>query len=79
MAKWTVTEGAPNRLRPTPVAEGALTGGVIKIADGQKLLKTVCSRHCLLMTGRNFAEFEMLSAGFSAPVNSVRSPVFQLS
>ena len=44
---------------------------VIKIADGQKLLKTVSSHHYLLMTGHNLVDIEMLSAVFGLQVEVI--------
>ena len=46
-------------------------GRVIKIADGQKLLKTVSSHHYLLMTGHQLNDIEMLGLIFGLGVNAI--------
>jgi hypothetical protein len=70
MQKWTVAEGALTGYAQYPGSD-CLTGGVIKIADGQKLLKTVSSHHYLLMTGHNLADIELLSAVFGLEVEVI--------
>ena len=70
MQKWTVAEGALTGYAEYPDSD-CLTGGVIKIADGQKLLKTVSSHHYLLMTGHNLVDIEMLSAVFGLEVEVI--------
>ncbi|MGD2077359.1 MAG: hypothetical protein PVH18_03200 [Chloroflexota bacterium] len=70
MQKWTVAEGALTGYAQYPDSD-CLTGGVIKIADGQKLLKTVSSHHYLLMTGHNLADIELLSAVFGLEVEVI--------
>lgn len=70
MAKWTVAEGALTGYAQYPGSD-CLTGGIIKIADGQKLLKTVSSHHYLLMSGHNLADIEILSAVFGLEVEVI--------
>jgi hypothetical protein len=70
MQKWTVAEGALTGYAEYPDSD-CLTGGVLKIADGQKLLKTVSSHHYLLMTGHNLVDIEMLSAVFGLEVEVI--------
>ena len=63
MQKWTVAQGALTGYAEYPDFD-CLTGGVIKIAVDQKLLKTVSSHHYLLMTSHELVDIEMLSAVF---------------
>jgi L-fucose isomerase-like protein len=65
------------------VAEGSLVGyaqysnsdcsngGVIKVADGRRLMNTLSSHHYLLMTGHNLADIELLAKIFDLEVEVI--------
>lgn len=70
MQKWTVAEGELTGYAQYPESD-CLTGGVIRIGDGQKLLDTVSSHHYLLMTGHHLADIKMVSKLFDLALEEI--------
>jgi hypothetical protein len=56
----TVAEGSLTGYAQYPGSD-CLNGGVIKVADGHRLMNSLCSHHSLLMTGHHLADLRLIS------------------
>jgi hypothetical protein len=70
MEKWTVMEGELTGYAQYPDSD-CLNGGVIKVADGHKLVTNAYSHHYLVTTGHNKAKIELLGKVFGLEVEEV--------
>jgi hypothetical protein len=48
-----------------------LNGGVIRVQDGRRLMKSISSHHALLMTGANLPEIELVAKVFDLETNPI--------
>jgi hypothetical protein len=48
-----------------------LNGGVIRVQDGRRLMKSISSHHALLMTGANLPEIELIAKVFDLEINPI--------
>jgi hypothetical protein len=70
MEKWTVMEGELTGYAQYPDSD-CLNGGVIKVANGHKLVTNAYSHHYLVTTGHNKAKIELLGKVFGLEVEEV--------
>ena len=70
MDKWTIMEGDLTGYAQYPDSD-CLNGGVIKVADGHKLVTNAYSHHYLVTTGHNKAEIELLGKVFGLEMEEV--------
>ena len=68
--RMTVAEGSLKDYAQYPGSD-CLNGGVIKVANGRKLVNALSSHHYLLMTGHNLADIELLSKVFGFNVEEI--------
>ncbi len=68
--KITVAEGGLTGYAQYPNSD-CLNGGVIKVADGHKLMNTLSSHHYLLMTGHNLVDIQFLAKIFKFDVEII--------
>jgi hypothetical protein len=67
LGEITVAEGALTAYAGFPGSD-CLNGGVIRVRDGPRLVESLCSHHCILVTGRHRADLELLSKVFGLEV-----------
>lgn len=48
-----------------------LNGGVIRVPDGHRLMRSLCSHHALLMTGRHLADLRLVGKVFNLGIQEV--------
>jgi L-fucose isomerase-like protein len=70
LAAITVVEGSLEDYTQYPGSD-CLNGGVIRVADGHKLIKTLSSHHYLLVTGHHRADIEMLARIFELEIEAI--------
>ncbi len=70
MESIVVMEGSIEGYAEYPDSD-CLTGGVLRISDGHKLVKNVSSHHYLLMTGHYLNDIEMLGQIFDLSVDVI--------
>jgi len=86
-ARWPVGPVTLAKLQPTfdslAIAEGRLTGyvqypgsdclngGVIRVADGHKLMRSLCSHHALLLTGHHLADLRLVAKVFPLDIQEI--------
>jgi hypothetical protein len=70
LAKLTVVEGHLEDYAQYPGSD-CLNGGIIRVADGHKLMQTLSSHHYLLMTGHHRVDIEMLARIFEFEVEAI--------
>jgi hypothetical protein len=68
--KLTVGEGELEGYAQYPGSD-CLNGGVVRVADGHRLMTRLPSHHCLLMTGHHRAGIEHLGAIFGLEVEQI--------
>lgn len=66
----TVAEGSLTGYAQYPNSD-CLNGGVIKVADGHKLMETLSSHHYLLLTGHNLTDIKLLAKIFDLDVEVI--------
>ncbi|MFH1920865.1 MAG: hypothetical protein ABIP48_13430 [Planctomycetota bacterium] len=70
LEKLTLAQGSLEGYAQFPGSD-CLNGGVIKVRDGHKFVRTVASHHYILMTGHHLADIEMLSQVFGIEVEEI--------
>lgn len=48
-----------------------LNGGVIRVADGHKLMRSLCSHHALLLTGHHLADLRLVAKVFPLDIQEI--------
>jgi L-fucose isomerase-like protein len=70
LEKMTVAEGALKGYAQFPGSD-CLNGGVVKVNDGHKLMKSISSHHYLLTQGHNLNDIEMIAPVFGLRIEGV--------
>jgi hypothetical protein len=70
MDKMTVAEGDLSFYIQYPGSD-CLNGGIIRVANGYKLLNSVSSHHYLLMTGHNLDDIEAIAKVFDLEIEVI--------
>jgi L-fucose isomerase-like protein len=70
LKKITVSEGSLTGYAQYPNSD-CLNGGIIKVADGHRLMNTLSSHHYLLMTGHILVDINLLAKVFDLEVEVI--------
>lgn len=70
LEKMTVAEGMLKGYAQFPGSD-CLNGGIVKVNDGHKLMRTVASHHYLLTEGHNLNDIELIAPVFGVTVETV--------
>jgi hypothetical protein len=68
--RMTVAEGSLKGYVQYPGSD-CLNGGIVKVRDGRKLMRSLASHHYVLLTGHNLADLEMISQVFDLRVQEI--------
>ena len=70
LKRMTVVEGALENYVQYPGSD-CINGGIIRVADGHRLMRGLSSHHYLLMTGHHRVDIEILSKIFELEVEAI--------
>lgn len=70
LEKLSLAQGSLEGYAQFPGSD-CLNGGVIKVRDGHKFVRTLTSHHYILMTGHHLADIEMLSSVFGIEIEEI--------
>jgi L-fucose isomerase-like protein len=70
LGKMTVAEGTMEKYVQYPKSD-CLNGGVIRIRDGRKLMRSLVSHHYLVMTGHHLADLQLIAPVFDMEIEEI--------